>query len=99
MESMVTAPAAGFTRTRIRDWAQQKYGAPEEVVNLPSLSEPISRTVKGELDVGTVVGVALGLPGTALGVGADTWMPWPVAPSAVMMVGQKKLSAPTTPRG
>src|ERR1017187_6793008 len=57
----------------------------------------MSRTVKGELEVGAAVGVALGLPGTALIVGADKWNPWPVAPSAVVMVGQKKLNAPTTP--
>src|ERR1035437_3125005 len=95
MESMVTLPAVGSTRTRIIDWVQQKPEVLPAVVNLPSLSEPSSRTVKGAPDPAAPTGVAVGPPGST--VGAVTWMEWPVAPSAVVTVGQKKLSAPTTP--
>src|ERR1039458_1668678 len=95
MESMVTLPAVGSTRTRIIDGVHQKPEVLPAVVNLPSLSEPRSRTVKGALDPFAAAGVAVGLPGRT--VGAVTWMECPVAPSAVVIVGQKKLSAPATP--
>src|ERR1035441_4365835 len=95
MESMVTLPAVGSTRTRIIDWVQQKPEVLPAVVNLPSLSEPKSRTVKAALDPIAAAGAAGGLPGRT--VGAVTWMEWPVAPTAVVIVGQKKLSAPATP--
>ena len=95
MESMVTLPAVGSTRIRIIDWVQQKPEVPPAVVNLPSLSEPIRSTVKGAPDAGAAVGLGVGLPGS--GVGAVTWMVWPVMPIAAVMVGQKKLTAPPKP--
>src|ERR1019366_5264378 len=92
---MVTWSAVGSTRTRIIDWVSTLTLLPD-APNLPSLSEPRSRTVKGSPDTGTdaAVGAAVAdAPGVAVGVVNE----WPVMWMAASIAGRKKVTAPPAP--
>jgi hypothetical protein len=98
---MVTWSAVGSTRTRIIDWVSTLTLLPD-APNLPSLSDPRRRTVKGAPDTGTgaAVGAAVAdapgeaeAPGVAVGVVNE----WPVMWMAASIAGRKKVTAPPAP--
>src|SRR5450759_1099882 len=88
MESKVTFFVAGLIRTRIIDWVSTW-----SALNLESLSEPSSKTVKAP----GVRGVAEGdgpSPTVGDGVGDGTATTWPVASKASATAGRKYAKPP-----
>src|SRR3979490_698226 len=89
IESMTTFLVAGLTRTRIIDWVSTL-----SPMNLESLSEPSSNTVKAPpADLGVGVGDGASLP-VADGVGDGTSTTWPVALKASATAGRKYAKPP-----
>src|SRR5450759_3984010 len=91
MESIVTFFVAGLTRMRIIDcvstWSP---------MNLVSLSEPSSNTVKAPGDLGVAAGESVGRL-EAKGVGDGTATTWPVASKASDTAGRKYAKLPAAP--